>query len=178
MFRTKIVQSFLFSEPRRGSTKQMDDIVHIDDVKSLVKELQARRREWGTENHAAKMYAVTNEDSIKMHINMYLAHMAQFYFKESDPWALVLDASDMGTSLVFDIFGIHNIVVPNYYKKSTDFETMRRRMPNVMSLPVSVENYIDAWAVTTNDDDYASTIRYTASTYKFCLLYTSPSPRD
>ena len=135
-------QHFMPSEPGKDGETKSDS--QINNVVDLVEALHQRRQEWSTTGHAAKTYVVSNQDSIKMHINMYLGHMSRFFFGDvlEEVNALVLDASDMGTSLVFDIFGIHNIVVPNYYKGSTDFEIMRQRMPLCMSLPVSVEDYI------------------------------------
>ena len=151
---TKIVKQFLFAEPR------------IDSVSALVSELQERRRRWPEQSHAAANYVVSHEDTIKMHINLYLGHMAK-EFCSGDIQALVLDASDMGTSLVFDIMGIHKIVVPNYYNKSTEFETMRSRMPSVASLPISVEDYIDIWSSTAGDDEYQAKIIKKTESYEF-----------
>jgi len=167
---------FLQTEPKRdrggGETKDGNKRTRgesrINNVVDLVEAIHSRRQQWSTKGHSAKTYVVSNQDPIKMHINMYLAHMACFFFgSELDQInALVLDASDMGTSLAFDIFGIHNIVVPNYYKSSTDFEIMRQRMPSCMSLPVSVEDYITIWA-NSDQNNYASKIMEQAGKYKY-----------
>lgn len=151
----------------RGESRGFNN-VDITNVLDLVEAIHSRRQLWSTKGHSAKTYVVSNQDPIKMHINMYLAHMACFFFdgKLDQINALVLDASDMGTSLAFDIFGIHNIVVPNYNKSSTDFEIMRQRMPSCMSLPVSVEDYITIWA-NSDQNNYASKITEQAGKYKY-----------
>ena len=167
---------FEAAEPKRsrqaekpsGTAKRRRNHGNINSVVDLVEALHSRRKEWSSEGHSAESYVVSNQDSIKMHINMYLGHMARFFFKGKldEINALVLDASDMGTSLIFDIFGIHNIVVPNYYKGSTDFEIMRMRMPLCMSLPVSVEDYIKIWAES-NRLNYAENIFHQANEYRY-----------
>jgi hypothetical protein len=157
---------FASAEPKRsrssahshGKKSKTGDATEISDVVVLSQELDKRRQAWNATGHAASTYVVTNRDAIKLHINMYLAHMAQYFFEDlSDVYALVLDASDMGTSLSFDIFGIKNIIVPNYYKKTTDVEVMRQRMPTVQSFPISIEDYIRIWS-TSGSQDYAQDI--------------------
>jgi len=132
---------FLQAEPKKTTPKMINDVIE------LVKKIKEKRDAWTQAKHASKTYAVTHEDTIKMHINMYLGHMARFFFQDiSGVTALVLDASDMGTSIVFNLFGINDIIVPNLYKGDTDFVTMRARMSNVQSFPMSVEDYIRNWA--------------------------------
>lgn len=135
----------------------------INDVTELVKKIQKVRDGWPKAKHASKTYAVTHEDTIKMHINMYLGHMARFFFPDiSGVTALVLDASDMGTSIVFNLFGINDIIVPNLYKGDTDFVTMRARMSNVQSFPMSVEGYIRNWALS-DSQNYRKRVIQTAA---------------
>tara|TARA_B110000285_G_scaffold19019_2_gene18448 strand:- start:852 stop:2903 length:2052 start_codon:yes stop_codon:yes gene_type:complete len=150
-FTTNIVKHQIMSPPL------------INDVIELVKKIQKVRDGWPKAKHASKTYAVTHEDTIKMHINMYLGHMARFFFPDiSGVTALVLDASDMGTSIVFNLFGINDIIVPNLYKGDTDFVTMRTRMPNVQSFPMSVEGYIRNWA-DSNSRNYRERVLQTAA---------------
>lgn len=149
---------FLQTEPKKTTPPLINDVIE------LVKKIKKVRDGWPQAKHASKTYAVTHEDTIKMHINMYLGHMARFFFPEiSDVTALVLDASDMGTSIVFNLFGINSIIVPNLYKGDTDFVTMRTRMKDVQSFPMSVEDYIRNWALKeTNSQNYKERVLQTA----------------
>jgi len=145
------------------STNVIKHPIIVTDVIELVKQIQRVRDGWPQTKHSSKTYAVTHEDTIKMHINMYLGHMARFFFTDiSDVTALVLDASDMGTSIVFNLFGINDIIVPNLYKGDTDFVTMRARMPSVQSFPMSVEGYIRNWALS-NSQNYRTRVIQTAA---------------
>ena len=148
---------FLQAEPKKTTPKMINDVIE------LVKKIKEKRDAWTQAKHASKTYAVTHEDTIKMHINMYLGHMARFFFPDiSDVTALVLDASDMGTSIVFNLFGINDIIVPNLYKGDTDFVTMRARMSNVQSFPMSVEDYIRNWALS-DSQNYRKRVIQTAA---------------
>lgn len=148
---------FLQEEPKKTTPPMINDVIE------LVKKIQKVRDGWPQAKHASKTYAVTHEDTIKMHINMYLGHMARFFFTDiSNVTALVLDASDMGTSIVFNLFGINDIIVPNLYKGDTDFVTMRTRMKDVQSFPMSVEDYIRNWALS-NSQNYRDRVLQTAA---------------
>ena len=154
-FTTNVVKHKIMSPPM------------INDVIELVKKIQKVRDGWPKAKHASKTYAVTHEDTIKMHINMYLGHMARFFFPDiSNVTALVLDASDMGTSIVFNLFGINDIIVPNLYKGDTDFVTMRKRMKDVQSFPMSVEDYIRNWEKS-NSINYRKRVLQTAAQSKY-----------
>lgn len=124
--------------------------ISVDSLTELNDRLAKIRAGWfGTNKRSGKTYAPTEHDKIKMNINLYMGQMAQFMFEDMEKsYAMVLDSDDLGSSSVLKAFGFStkNIHVPNYFKGSTEYETMKERVKDLSAFPVSVDDYVQAYA--------------------------------
>ena len=135
----------------RGMSGQTNKVttISIKSLTQLKQNIKSIRRGWFSDVlRNDNSYTPSEHDKIKMNINLYLGQLMQFMTDDvSAQSALVLDSADLGTSVVLKAFGFEtkNIHVPNWFKKTTEYNIMKDRVKDLSCFPVSVDDYVDAY---------------------------------